>query len=210
MAIIQSGATTTLWTIDPTSTAGRVTAYDINGNAMCDISSLSNVLNALNSAVTLTLGGQSTIGINVVSTSGTLTLSFEATIDNINWVPISATPIVSGIAGVPVISTAANGQWFADASGFYAIRARVSAFTSGSMTVSLVITPGGSKNISQAITSAGSLTVTGTVTANQGTANTLGNAWAVEITDGTNVLGTSSHPVRIILLVQLPSLFLEQ
>lgn len=39
--------------------------------------------------------------------------------------------------------------------------------------------------------------ISGTVTANQGTPNTLANAWPVEITDGTNVLGTSSHPVRI-------------
>jgi hypothetical protein len=39
--------------------------------------------------------------------------------------------------------------------------------------------------------------VSGTVTANQGTPNTLANGWPVEITDGTNILGTSSHPVRI-------------
>jgi hypothetical protein len=39
--------------------------------------------------------------------------------------------------------------------------------------------------------------VSGTVTANQGTPNTLANGWPVEITDGTNVLGTSTHPVRI-------------
>lgn len=39
--------------------------------------------------------------------------------------------------------------------------------------------------------------VSGTVTANQGTPNTLANGWPVEITDGTNILGTSSHPIRI-------------
>ena len=37
----------------------------------------------------------------------------------------------------------------------------------------------------------------GTVTANQGTAAALVGAWPVEITDGTNILGTSSYPVRI-------------
>jgi len=36
-----------------------------------------------------------------------------------------------------------------------------------------------------------------TVTSNQGTPNTLANAWPFEITDGTNILGTSSHPLRI-------------
>lgn len=41
------------------------------------------------------------------------------------------------------------------------------------------------------------ITVSGTVTSNQGTPNSLANGWPVEITDGTNILGTSSHPVRI-------------
>lgn len=39
--------------------------------------------------------------------------------------------------------------------------------------------------------------VSGTVTSNQGTANSLANAWPVELTDGTNVLGTNAHPVVI-------------
>lgn len=37
----------------------------------------------------------------------------------------------------------------------------------------------------------------GTVTANQGTAAALAGAWPVEVTDGTNILGTSTHPLRI-------------
>jgi hypothetical protein len=39
--------------------------------------------------------------------------------------------------------------------------------------------------------------VSGTVTANQGTANTIPNSWPVEITNGTNILGTPSNPLRI-------------
>ena len=39
--------------------------------------------------------------------------------------------------------------------------------------------------------------VSGTVTANQGAANTSANSWPVEITDGTNVIGTPTHPVKI-------------
>lgn len=42
------------------------------------------------------------------------------------------------------------------------------------------------------------VTVTGgTMTANQGTAAALAGAWPVEMTDGTNVLGTAAHPIRI-------------
>src|SRR5271168_5122191 len=116
MAIIQSGATTTLWTIDPTSTAGRVTLYDQYGTAMSDINSLSNILNALNSNVTIVLGGQSTIGIDVESTTGTLTLSFEATINDVNWFAVTMTPATGGST---ITSTAANGQWVGSVSGYY-------------------------------------------------------------------------------------------
>ena len=37
----------------------------------------------------------------------------------------------------------------------------------------------------------------GSITSNQGTPAALANAWPVLVTDGTNVLGTSSHPIRI-------------
>lgn len=39
-------------------------------------------------------------------------------------------------------------------------------------------------------------TVVGEVTADQGAPNTLADAWPVEVTDGTNVLGTPTHPIR--------------
>ena len=45
------------------------------------------------------------------------------------------------------------------------------------------------------VTISGSVTIaSGTVTANQGTPNTAANSWPVEVTDGTNILFTSSHP----------------
>lgn len=39
--------------------------------------------------------------------------------------------------------------------------------------------------------------ISGTVTANQGTPNSIGNSWPVEVTDGTNILGTAAHPLRV-------------
>lgn len=39
--------------------------------------------------------------------------------------------------------------------------------------------------------------VSGTVTSDQGLPNTLANAWPVEITDGTNILGTLANPIRV-------------
>jgi hypothetical protein len=39
--------------------------------------------------------------------------------------------------------------------------------------------------------------VSGTVTAYQGTPNSLANGWPVKVTDGTNILGTGANPIRI-------------
>ncbi len=185
MAIIQSGATSTTWTIDTTSNSGRVTTYDQYGNPMTDINSLSNILNALNASVIIVLGGQATLGINVSGTTGTLTLNFEATIDNSTWFALSATPVAGGSV---TSSTSTDGQWIASTSGYYAVRTRVSAFSVGSMTVSVVVTPNTSKIGAQVVTFPGGV--------DQGNPNTAANSWPVEVTDGTNVLGTPTHPIR--------------
>jgi hypothetical protein len=177
----------TVLKVDGTSDAARTTLYDQYGNPMSDVNSLGNVLNALNAAVTLTLGGQSTVGFNVSGTAGTITLSFEATIDNSTWFALSVTPVTGGAA---VTTTTGNGEWVGNVGGFFAVRARISSITGGaSMTTSLVITPGAS--------TIASVAVTGSITANQGTAAALAGAWPVEITDGANVLGTAAHPVRV-------------
>lgn len=182
MAIIQSGAGSTLWTIDPSSSAGRVTVYNQNGIAMGVVSSLSNILNAINSATTIILGGQATLGINVTGTTGTLTLSFEASMDNIAWFALPATSL-NGEGTVN--STNADGYWIASTSGFYAVRTRISSYTSGSMNVSINLTPGASQNISQS--------VTGIITTNIGTTGGLsldatltGGTQTTRLTDGTN------------------------
>lgn len=41
----------------------------------------------------------------------------------------------------------------------------------------------------------GSFPISGTVTASQGTPNTLANAWPVKVTDGANILGPSANPL---------------
>jgi hypothetical protein len=40
-------------------------------------------------------------------------------------------------------------------------------------------------------------TQSGTWTVAQGSPNSLANGWPVEVTDGTNILGTAAHPIRI-------------
>jgi hypothetical protein len=58
-------------------------------------------------------------------------------------------------------------------------------------------TPAGGVVSVQGVSGGTTLTISGSVTANQGTAAALSGAWPVEITDGTNILGSAAHPVRI-------------
>ncbi len=141
MAIIQSGASATQWSIDPTSAAGRVTIYDSNGNELAGVGvlySLNNLLAASGATVTLTLSGQANTSIQLISTTGTLTVSFEANIDGSNWFAVEASPLIDGPT---VSSTTSDGVWFVESSGCNQIRAIVTSFVSGSTVVSMIADP---------------------------------------------------------------------
>ncbi len=65
------------------------------------------------------------------------TLQFEATVGGINWFSVNATPLPSGAA---VTSTTANGAWQVNIGGLSQLRVRVSAYTSGTATVTIGLT----------------------------------------------------------------------
>ncbi len=92
----------------------------------------SGSLGALNAAVTLTLRGQGTVTVQVVSVSATQTLAFEGTVDNVNWFALNAVVIGSGAI---VTTTTAAGQWTVDVSSLVGFRVRCSAYTSGTASV---------------------------------------------------------------------------
>ena len=139
----------TVLSVDSTSKAARITLYDQYGNPMSDVNTLGNVLNALNAATTVTLGGQSTTAIDIESTSGTITATFEATINNSRWFAVAATPVGGG---APVSTTTANGAWILSTSGYFAVRVRISAISGGaSMTVNVVSTPESSATSPQTV-----------------------------------------------------------
>lgn len=76
-------------------------------------------------------------GSAVVSLTGTwsATAQFETSADNgVNWVAIAGTPVIGGTA---VTSSTANGTWGFNVSGLTHIRVRVSAFTSGTVAVTI-------------------------------------------------------------------------
>lgn len=55
-------------------------------------------------------------------------------------------------------------------------------------------TPAGGVLSVQGVSGGQAMPVSGTVTANQGSANTAANAWTTLVTDGTNTLGVTAHP----------------
>lgn len=141
MAIIQSGVGPTLWTIDPSSNAGRVTLYDINGNAITGIGTIpiNGVLSALNQTLEIELTGQANTAVQIYGTTGTLTISFQATInDGYSWFFVNAYSLSTD---TPVTSTNGDGVWFIDVSGYNAVRLLVSAYTSGSTNASMIASP---------------------------------------------------------------------
>jgi hypothetical protein len=92
-------------------------------------------------------------------------------------------------------SDGTNSRYFAvDSSGRTVV---VGAGTAGTPVGGVISIQGVASGTVVPISITGTNTISGTVTANQGTANTIGNSWPVEITDGINILGTATHPVRI-------------
>jgi hypothetical protein len=75
--------------------------------------------------------GQSFVGFGVSNTF-VGTVQFEGSNDGLTWFPLSLTPFASGTA---VSSTTATGNWFAPVTNLAQVRARLSAYTSGSVTV---------------------------------------------------------------------------
>jgi len=114
---------------------------DVNGNAfLTDVVAQGVNLGALNAASTLQLRGQATASVQLTSI-GSLTAAFEATVDNVNWFAVVAIPFGGG-AGVT--TTTANGQWTCDVAGCFGFRVRVSAYTSGSVVASVIASQGAS------------------------------------------------------------------
>jgi hypothetical protein len=63
----------------------------------------------------------------------TATITWEASIDNTNWVAVLATNLNSGATAT---TTTANGLFRVQVTGFLKFRARISAYTAGTITVS--------------------------------------------------------------------------
>jgi hypothetical protein len=84
---------------------------------------------------TVNVAGKSKIGIQVTGIT-VATVTFEATIDGTNWVALSGSNVASAAA---ITSLAADGIFSANVGGLLLVRARVSAWTSGTVVATALV-----------------------------------------------------------------------
>jgi hypothetical protein len=108
--------------ITPTNASGTVNAIDAG---TCTTTSAGCVVIAPH--------GYRNIAVQVTGTCGTCTLSFEMSVDGVNWVAQNLTPTNSA---TPASSTTAAGVWVGS-SGPGIFRARLSARASGSFVITI-------------------------------------------------------------------------
>ena len=82
--------------------------------------------------------GCSTASVQLIGT-WVGTVAFEGSLDNTNWFALNASPFPSGAF---VTTTSGTGQWIINSAGVDYIRVRATAFTSGSIAVTIDISSG--------------------------------------------------------------------
>jgi len=123
-----------------------ISAYpdQVNGGVMTDGRTATNVLSVLNAEVVMDLAGQAIAVFDLRTAAGIWTAVFEATIDGTNYVSLPAFALFQQLGALLVAeqyvtsviaATTVNGQYIVGVSGFRRVRIRISAFTSGNVTV---------------------------------------------------------------------------
>lgn len=135
-------------------------------------------LAALNAAVALSLTGMTGFALDVRGTF-VATIVVEGTVDGTNWITLSVVPIGAALNVAQVASVTAAGAWWGNANGLQQVRARASAYTSGSATIVLRAMQAAGMVLAVP-TGQTTVAVSGTVTANIGTGS---------IAAGTNAIG---------------------
>lgn len=110
---------------------------------MAETTSATKALGAAGDLVLLSVAGMGGVSIQIAD-AFVGTVSFEASTNGQAFVALLVTPVGSS---TQVSSATATGMWTANAVGMYAVRARMSAYTSGAATVTLRsagASPGGS------------------------------------------------------------------
>jgi hypothetical protein len=116
----------------------------IVGTTMTDARPQTVVLGALNAEGVIDLSGNTVVMVDLRSAAANLTAVFEGTLDGVNYVALPAVDILTNayIASV-VVTTTVNRQIAVTCSGFKRFRVRISAYTSGNITLGARATDAG-------------------------------------------------------------------
>ena len=97
-------------------------------------------LGALNSEIIVNADGASTVSLDLRGTFN-LTVKVSGSVDGVDWLVLPVRPVAGGAYVAAVVGTA-SGIWVAACAGFARLRARVTAYTSGSATAVLLAATG--------------------------------------------------------------------
>ena len=100
----------------------------------------SGALGALNAEIVINADGASTVALDLRGTFN-LTVELAGSVDGTNWT-LLAVRSISGGGYLAAVAGAAAGAWVAACAGFAKIRARVTAYTSGAATATLLAATG--------------------------------------------------------------------
>lgn len=149
----------------------------VTGGTVTDARTSTAVLSALNADSVMDLNGQSTWHIDVRTAAASLTLAFEGTIDGTNYHTLPAFNVgTEAFISALIITTTQATAWRVNVAGFRRVRVRVSAFTSGTVTIAQRASMGIAMAYAAPIPS--TLCVTVTAAANAGATITLPAAGA--------------------------------
>jgi hypothetical protein len=181
----------------------------ISGNVTVTQSTGTNLHTVLDSGVVTSI-------TNPVAVTGTFWQAIQPVSQSGTWnVGLNAGSNIIGSVSIDQTTPGTTNHVFIGSDGVVTLAAGSAVIghvivDSGAITVSGSVTVSGTVAISggtiNTITNPVAVTgtfwqatqpVSGTVTSDQGLPNTLANAWPVEITDGTNILGTLANPIRV-------------
>jgi hypothetical protein len=118
----------------------------VNGEVNTDARTFTNLLAALNAEVLIDVDGCNTMTVDVRTAAASLTYVFEATVDGSNYFPVPALQLQGLLAAViatevfitsVTVATTHSAHFMVNCAGYKRLRVRVSAYTSGNITVAL-------------------------------------------------------------------------
>jgi hypothetical protein len=103
---------------------------------------MQNAVVTSGNGTSLNVSGYATAIVNVVANpvmDGVTVVNFEASVDDITWVAILAHQV--GAPGVMLTTTSANGDYRINIAGYKSVRARISPYSAGTITIKGYVTP---------------------------------------------------------------------